>query len=161
MMFNAVLFFRLWISSNVILDIYRLPLNVHPFLLQLRPPQIGLAVTTDEHHTDTWFFLSGSPKWKYLWDRYVFRSWFTFATTYQIHIKFETLRRSLHRLKLPADVRIEAQPKLHPLHPLHLLDLALYLYLYPYPSLVFTLALAHPVAADALQRVQIGSSWLT
>jgi len=67
-------------------------------------------------------------------------------------------------LKLPADVRIEAQPKLHPLHPLHLLDLALYLYLYlylysyPYPSLVFALALAQPVAADALQRVQIGSS---
>jgi len=67
-------------------------------------------------------------------------------------------------LKLPADVRIEVQPKLHrhPLHPLHLLDLALYLYLYlylypyPYPSLVFALALAQPVAADALQRVQIG-----
>jgi len=66
-------------------------------------------------------------------------------------------------LELPADVRIEVQPKLHPLHPLHplyLLDLALYLYLrpapYPYPSLVFALALAQPVAADALQRVQIG-----
>jgi len=77
-------------------------------------------------------------------------------------------------LKLPADVRVEAQPKLHPLrlfHPLHLLfllDLALYLYLrpvpyfphpyphpYPYSSLVFALALAQLVAADALQRVQI------
>ncbi len=86
----------------------------------------------------------------------------------QLHIKFETPRRSLHRLKLPADVRIKAQPKLHPLHPLHLLDLALYPYFYPYPypyfysypylypSLVFALALAQPVAADALQRVQIG-----
>jgi len=65
-------------------------------------------------------------------------------------------------LKLPANVRIETQSKLHPVHPLHLLDLALYLYLYlypyPYPSLVFALALAQPVAADALQRVQIGSS---
>jgi hypothetical protein len=30
----------------------------------------------------------------------------------QLHIKFETTRRSLHRLKLPADVQIEAQPKL-------------------------------------------------
>jgi len=68
-------------------------------------------------------------------------------------------------LKLSADVRIETQPKLHPLYPLHLLDLALYLYLYlylysylnfyPYLSLVFALALAQPVAADALQRVQI------
>ncbi len=90
----------------------------------------------------------------------------------QLHIKFETPRRSLHRLKLPADVRIETQPELHPLHPLHplyildlldLLDLALYLYLrpapylpYPYPSLVFALALAQPVVADALQRVRIG-----
>jgi hypothetical protein len=46
----------------------------------------------------------------------------------QPHIKFETLRRSLHRLKLPADVRTEAQSKLHPLHFLDLLDLALYLY---------------------------------
>jgi len=72
-------------------------------------------------------------------------------------------------LKLSADVRIEVQSKLHPLHPLHslyLLDLALYLYLrlalYPYPyfdlypSLMFALALTQPVAADALQRVQIG-----
>jgi len=83
----------------------------------------------------------------------------------QLHIKFETPRRSLHRLELPADVRIEAQPELHPLHPLYLLDLALYLYLrpapylpypYPYPSLVFALALAQPVVADALQRVPIG-----
>jgi len=92
----------------------------------------------------------------------------------QLHIKFETPRRSLHRLELPADVRIEAQPELHPLHPLYLLDLldlldlALYLYLrpapylsypypylYPYPSLVSALALAQPVVADALQRVQI------
>ena len=89
----------------------------------------------------------------------------------QLHIKFETPRRSLHRMKLPADVRIEAQPKLHPLrpfHPLYLLDLALYLYLRPvpylphpypypylYPSLVVALALAQLVAADALQRVQI------
>jgi len=72
-------------------------------------------------------------------------------------------------LKLSADVRIEIQSKLHllhPLHPLYLLDLALYLYfrpalylyLYPYlyPSLMFALALAQLVAADALQRVQIG-----
>jgi len=77
----------------------------------------------------------------------------------QLHIKFETPRRSLHRLKLPADVRIETQPELHPLHPLYLLDLALYLYLRPapylYPSLVFALALAQPVVADALQRVRI------
>ena len=86
----------------------------------------------------------------------------------QLHIKFETPRRSLHRLELPADVRIETQPKLHPspppsppiLHPLYLLDLALYLYLrpapyLPHPSLVFALALAQLVAADALQRVQI------
>jgi hypothetical protein len=85
----------------------------------------------------------------------------------QLHIKFEIPRKSLHRLKLPADVRIEAQPKPHPLYLLDLLDLALYLYLYlhpapyllnpyPYPSLVFALALAQPVVADALQRVQIG-----
>ncbi len=83
----------------------------------------------------------------------------------QLHIKFETSRRSLHGLKLSADVRIEAQPKLHPLHPLYLLDLALYLYLRPapylpysylYPSLVFALNLAQPVVADALQRVSIG-----
>jgi hypothetical protein len=85
----------------------------------------------------------------------------------QLHIKFETLRRSLHRLKLPADVRIKAQPKLHPLHPLYLLDLApaLYLYLYlrpavylcpgPYPPYVSALALAQLVAADSLPRVQI------
>ena len=79
----------------------------------------------------------------------------------QLHIKFETLRRSLHRLELPADVRIEAQPKLHPLHPLYLLDLApaLYLYLYlcpgPYPPYVSALALAQLVAADSLPRVQI------
>ena len=78
----------------------------------------------------------------------------------QLHIKFETPRRSLHRLELPADVRIEAQPELHPLHPLYLLDLALYLYLrlapyLPHLSLVFALALAQLVAADALQRVQI------
>ncbi len=50
----------------------------------------------------------------------------------------ETPHRSLHRLKLPADVRIEVQPKLHPLHPLHLLDLALYLYLYLPLPLPFT-----------------------
>ncbi len=85
----------------------------------------------------------------------------------QLHIKFETPRRSLHRLKLPADIRIETQPELHPLHPLYLLDLldlldlALYLYLrpapyLPYPSLVFALALAQPVVADTLQRVRIG-----
>jgi len=53
-----------------------------------------------------------------------------------------------------------------PLYLLDLLDLALYLYLYLrpalylpypylYPSLVFALALAQPVVADALQRVQI------
>jgi len=68
-------------------------------------------------------------------------------------------------LKLPADVRIKTQPKLHSLYPLYLLDLALYLYLYlylysylnfyPYLSLVFALAFAQLVAADALQRVQI------
>jgi len=67
-------------------------------------------------------------------------------------------------LELPADVRIEAQPKLHPLY---LLDLApaLYLYLrpavylcfgpYPYPPYMFALALAQLVAADSLPRVQI------
>jgi hypothetical protein len=71
----------------------------------------------------------------------------------QLHIKFETPRRSLHRLELSADVRIEAQPKLHPLHPLHLLDLALYLYPYPYPypSLVFA-------RAFDIERVTVSSS---
>jgi len=67
----------------------------------------------------------------------------------QPHIKFETLRRSLYRLKLPADVRTETQSKLHLLHFLDLLDLALYLYhrfalylshSYLYPSLVFARA---------------------
>jgi len=80
----------------------------------------------------------------------------------QLHIKFETPRRSLHRLELPADVRIETQPKLHPLY---LLDLALAPYLYlrpvvylcfgPYPPYMFALALAQLVAADSLSRVQI------
>ena len=78
----------------------------------------------------------------------------------QPHIKFETPRRSLHRLELPADVRTEAQPKLHPLHPLDLLDLALYLYHrpapylphpYPYPSLVFA-------RAFDIERVTVSSS---
>ncbi len=77
-----------------------------------------------------------------------------------LHIKFETPSRSLHRLKLPADVRIEASPKLHPLRPLYLLDLALYLYLrpapyllypYTYPSLVFALAFD-------IERVTVSSS---
>ena len=81
----------------------------------------------------------------------------------QLRSKFETPRGSLHRLKLPADVRIEAQSKLHFVRPLDLLDPALYLYLrpapylpYSYPSLVFALALAQPVVADTLQRVRIG-----
>ncbi len=58
----------------------------------------------------------------------------------QLHIKFETPSRSLHRLKLPADVRKKASPKLHPLRPLYLLDLALYLYLRPAPYLLYSYA---------------------